>query len=67
MSNALIEAMNHELARARDDADIRAVLLTGIGRGFCAGADLAGGGPVDPDGQTRRPISAPTWTASSIP
>ena len=47
MSNALIEAMNHELARARDDADIRAVLLTGIGRGFCAGADLAGGGTVD--------------------
>lgn len=47
MSNALIEAMNRELARARDDADIRAVLLTGIGRGFCAGADLAGGGTVD--------------------
>ena len=47
MSNALIEAMNHELARAKDDPDIRAVLLTGIGRGFCAGADLAGGGTVD--------------------
>lgn len=47
MSNALIDAMNHELARARDDSDIRAVLLTGIGRGFCAGADLAGGGTVD--------------------
>ena len=47
MSNALIEAMNHELARAREDADIRCVLLTGLGRGFCAGADLAGGGTVD--------------------
>ena len=47
MSNALIEAMNAELARARDDAAIRAVLLTGTGRGFCAGADLAGGGTVD--------------------
>ena len=47
MSNALIEAMNRELARARDDAAIRAVLLTGTGRGFCAGADLAGGGTVD--------------------
>jgi len=47
MSNELIEAMNRELARARDDAGVRAVLLTGIGRGFCAGADLAGGGTVD--------------------
>jgi len=47
MNNALIEAMNRELARARDDSTIRAVLLTGNGRGFCAGADLAGGGTVD--------------------
>src|SRR6185436_9310460 len=47
MNNALIEAMNRELARARDDPAIRAVLLTGTGRGFCAGADLAGGGTVD--------------------
>src|SRR6188768_2435243 len=47
MNNALIEAMNHELARAKDDLAVRCVLLTGLGRGFCAGADLAGGGTVD--------------------
>src|SRR5437899_4779518 len=47
MNNPLIEAMNRELARARDDDQIRAVLLTGTGRAFCAGADLAGGSPVD--------------------
>jgi 2-(1,2-epoxy-1,2-dihydrophenyl)acetyl-CoA isomerase len=47
MNNPLIEAMNRELARARDDDEVRAVLLTGAGRGFCAGADLVGGGPID--------------------
>lgn len=42
--NALTAQMHHELcrllARADRDADVRAVVLTGAGRGFCAGADL---------------------------
>jgi 2-(1,2-epoxy-1,2-dihydrophenyl)acetyl-CoA isomerase len=58
MSNPLIEAMNRELARARDDVDIRAVLLTGIGRGFCAGADLQGTGPIDPAANTPPDLGA---------
>ncbi|WP_406138982.1 enoyl-CoA hydratase/isomerase family protein [Streptomyces sp. NBC_01089] len=36
------------LATASADPDIRAVVLTATGRGFCAGADLRGGGPQAP-------------------
>jgi 2-(1,2-epoxy-1,2-dihydrophenyl)acetyl-CoA isomerase len=58
LNPALIEAVNHELGRARDDHDIRAVLLSGIGRGFCAGADLANGGPGEPGADGARDVGA---------
>ncbi len=40
MMNEIIDALDHTDA----DDDVRAVIVTGAGRGFCAGADLGGGG-----------------------
>ena len=46
--NAYTPTMQRELLQALDSADadddVRVLVVTGAGRGFCAGADLSGGG-----------------------
>lgn len=52
--NAFNDAMHAELRaaidRAHEDAGVRAVLLTGAGRGFCTGQDLSDRDPRKMDG-----------------
>ncbi|WP_224389545.1 enoyl-CoA hydratase/isomerase family protein [Pseudonocardia sp. ICBG1293] len=48
MSAELIEALHDELRAVQEDSGVRAIVLTGAGRAFCAGLDLRGYG--DPPG-----------------
>jgi len=41
LNDAVLEALLERLRAARHDDAVRAIVLTGAGRGFCAGADLS--------------------------
>lgn len=55
VSRGLYERLIEELERADADRDTRCVILTGAGRGFCAGADLKAhaDGPPAPEERAR--------------
>ena len=44
------DALRRALETARDDPHCRAILLTGAGRGFCAGQDLGDRNPDEMEG-----------------
>lgn len=49
LNTALTGALSTALTAAEDDSRVRAVVLTGAGRGFCSGADLSEFSALTPD------------------
>ena len=48
LTGSMMRDLHHALAECSRDPGVKAVVLTGAGRGFCSGFDLAGGGESDP-------------------
>ena len=46
ISGAVREEVHEAVQAAQDDDEVRALIITGEGRGFCSGADLSGAPPA---------------------
>ena len=61
LTTGLVTELHERLRDVRLDDDIRVVVLTGAGRGFCAGADLKGDDDPTPPRFTLRPGAIGTF------
>lgn len=69
MNHRLVAELHEALERVRRDRDARALILTGAGRGFCAGLDLREGAtpPDAGDGPVRAGLETQQHIATLVP
>jgi len=64
-SGKMGEELGHAYRRCDEDDNVRAVILTGAGRAFCAGADMTAGAETfasqDVKGFSASPVDPPAW------
>lgn len=56
LSSQMVSELREAMASIASDRSTRAVVLTGAGRGFCAGANLAGDEELPDDARDRGPV-----------
>src|SRR5262245_1756903 len=53
LSTGMVSDLKEAFAATREDREVRAVVVTGAGRGFCSGANMAGGDDLPPRARDR--------------
>ena len=65
-TNQMIEEWYRALLDANADEDVRVIIVTGAGRGFCAGVDLEGGRLGELMNQERTPVQNRNFLRDSV-
>jgi enoyl-CoA hydratase/carnithine racemase len=58
ISGEMIQSLGHALAEANGDPNVRVEVLTGAGRGFCAGLDLQDAGSAQGNARLTSGVAA---------
>jgi enoyl-CoA hydratase len=66
LTTGMITELKDAFARLRADRTVRAVVLTGQGKGFCAGANMTGGDDDPTLAQDRGPVGRIHWAQENL-
>lgn len=64
---AMQSSVQHAITEAARDDNVRVIVVTGAGRGFCAGADMAGLQQIDPARWNERELASGGAPSAQLP
>ena len=66
LTTGMVAEMKDAFATLRADRDVRVIVLTGAGKGFCAGANMTGDDDTPAPAQDRGPVGRIHWMQENL-